>query len=553
MNTVKNRKALAAALALCLTLPLGLSACNGGGSGAATSSQSTASSVAASSAVSTAPASSTPAEQPKGDPVPLTIYKPLHTNLQQYASGNKDLPFYEELAKNTNTELTFMTPPVGQEKEQFNLIIASGDFPDLFIDPWTNYTGGAAKALQDNIIIPLNDLMESHGPNMKQAFADFPNAMKYVTTENGDIYGAPIIFASPLQLVTWGPNMRLDWLEELGMELPQTIEEYHAVLTAFKNEKGATCPMVFSLDHFKNSMIVASAYGVSTSEKFYQENGVVKYGPMEPGYRSYLETLSQWYSEGLIDPDFATLDNNTRNTKMLNGQSGLAYAPTKGGLAAWTSSLRETNPSATVGGAPFPALNKGETVAMGQTNDPATVRTAISSTCKTPEAAMAFIDYGYSEEGHMLLNFGIEGVSYEMIDGKAIYTDLIMKSEEMPPLSRLNHYATSPEGNAGLQMVYDIGFLEQMNAYEPQINIALERWSGSNTYANNIPGSVKPLSEDSSKYATIMNEVITYVDEMFLKFVMGQESLDKYDSFVETIKAKDIETAVAIMQRAYDS
>lgn len=490
-------------------------------------------------------------QEQQAEPVNLKIYKKLHVNLQQYAAGNEALPMFQEIEKRTNTRLTFMTPPVGQEKEQFNLIVASGDYPDIFMDMWLDYTGGGAKALKDKVVIPLNDLIDQNAPNIKAAMEQYPNAFRYVTNENGEIYGIPMVFTDNMQLVTWGVNLRKDWLDDLGLEVPSTVDEYYEVLKGFRDEKGALSPFTITLKHLKESQFLAGAYGV-TSSKFYQENGQIKYGPAQPGYKEYLKTLNKWYEEGLLDQDFATIDDNTRGAKMLNEQSGMSWAPSKGGIAAWNQGLQEKNPDAQVIGAPYASLNKGEMVGFGKVNPQGSLSCAVSSTCKDPVAAIRFLDFMFSEEGRVLLNFGIEGESYEMVDGKPVIMDTILQSTDMPVLSKMNMYATSAEGNGGVATIVDQQYLIQINAVTPNVTEALEVWAASSTFENEIPGII-PLSEDSSRYASIMNEVETYADEMLLKFIMGQESIDdKFDQYVASLEAKGVGTATEIMQKAYD-
>lgn len=480
----------------------------------------------------------------------LTLYKKLHTNLQQYVAGNEELPMFEELEKRTNTKLSFMTPPVGQEKEQFNLIVASGEYPDIFIDMWTDYTGGGAKALADQVIISLNDLIDQHAPNIKKAMEEYPSAFKYVTNNQGEIYGIPMIYTDKMQQITWGPQLRKDWLDDLGLSVPETVDEYYQVLKAFRDEKGATAPFTITFKHLKDGKFLAGAYGVSTD--FYQEDDVIKYGPIQPGYKDYLKTLNQWYEEGLLDPDFMTIDDATRSAKILNEQAGMSWAPSKGGLAAWNQSLQEKNSEATIIGVPYASLNKGEIVNIGKINPDGNMSAAISSTCKDPEEAIKFLDYMFSDEGRLLMNFGIEGESYNIVDGEPVISDLILKSEDMSVLSKMNLYATSAEGNAGIATIVDQRYLEQINAVTPHVTEALETWANSNTFSGEIPGII-PDSEDSAKYASVMNEVVTYVDEMFLKFVTGQESIDeKFGDYVKEIEKKGIAQAAEIMQKAYD-
>lgn len=534
----------ALATAACIGIIL-LAGCGGGGSAKRTEGQTD------TKAQTEAAAQAESKQEPAGAVRELTVYKKLHTNLQQYAAGNEELPMFKELEKRTGTRLTFMTPPVGQEKEQFNLIVASGEYPDIFLDMWTDYTGGGAKALADQVIIPLNDLIEEYGPNIKAAMEEYPQAFRYVINEQGQIYGIPMVFTDKMQRVTWGVNIRKDWLDDLGLEVPETVEEYYEALKGFRDQKGATAPFTITFKHLKDSRFLAGAYGVSTD--FYQENGTIYYGPVQPGYKEYLKTLNQWYEEGLLDPDFITIDDATRGAKMLNGQAGMSWAPSKGGIAAWNQGLQAKEADALVVGGPYASLEKGQTVHMGKINPEGNMSAAVSSTCKDPAGAVAFLDYMFSKEGRLLMNFGIEGESYTMENGQPVITDLILDSQDMPVLSKMNFYATSAEGNAGVATIVDQRYLEQINAVTPGISEALQLWADSSTFESEIPGII-PASKDSAQYASVMNEVTTYSDEMFLKFVTGQEDIDtKFDEYVKEIEKKGIAQAVEIMQNAYDT
>ena len=238
---------------------------------------------------------------------------------------------------------------------------------------------------------------------------------------------------------------------------------------------------------------------------------------------------------------------------MLNGQAGMSWAPSKGGIAAWNQGLQAKEADALVVGGPYASLEKGQTVHMGKINPEGNMSAAVSSTCKDPAGAVAFLDYMFSKEGRLLLNFGIEGESYTLENGQPVITDLILDSQDMPVLSKMNFYATSAEGNAGVATIVDQRYLEQINAVTPGISEALQLWADSSTFESEIPGII-PASKDSAQYASVMNEVTTYSDEMFLKFVTGQEDIDtKFDEYVKEIEKKGIAQAVEIMQNAYDT
>ena len=110
-----------------------------------------------------------------------------------------------------------------------------------------------------------------------------------------------------------------DWLDELGLEVPTTMDEWHTVLTAFKEKKGAAAPYTFE---YTNNQYLTSdpfAYAYGTNRSFYVgSDGKVHFGATEEGYKEFLTTMAQWYGEGLIDPDLATLKNDQVSAKTVS-------------------------------------------------------------------------------------------------------------------------------------------------------------------------------------------------------------------------------------------
>ena len=112
-------------------------------------------------------------------------------------------------------------------------------------------------------------------------------------------------------------------------------------------------------------------------------------------------------------------------------------------------------------GAPYPAAEKGKMAEYGRLATPVNmgVSVAISRNCKKPELAARFLDYGYTEEGHNLFNFGIEGVSYEWKDGYPTYTELITDNPDgLTMTESMNMYMQS--GYSGM-FVQDQRYIEQ--------------------------------------------------------------------------------------------
>ena len=123
----------------------------------------------------TAPASGS-VKFPLQEQTSLTIWEPVpNASLISQYSDMSDLPKYKELSKRTNIKIKVVCPPAGQEKDQFNLLVASGNLPDIFDRHCVsdNYSGGTQKAFKDGIIIKLNDLQKANAPDFRYENQNF--------------------------------------------------------------------------------------------------------------------------------------------------------------------------------------------------------------------------------------------------------------------------------------------------------------------------------------------------------------------------------------------
>lgn len=479
--------------------------------------------------------------------VTLTYWTGLNANVVQTATNYGDTPLYKEVEKRTGVKIEFLHPPVGQEREQFNLMIASNELPDMIEYNWLNYPGGPEKALQDGIIMRLNEIIDQHALNLKKYLASNEYIVKMVKTDEGNYYCFPFIRGDDILSVFYGPQIRKDWLDECSLEIPTTISEWEIVLKELMDKKGLYGGItLWGVSQIITGGFIVSAYGVLHG--FQQENGQVKYGPIEPGYKDALATLTKWYKEGIIDPDFIAHDQKAIDAKITGGKVA-AYVGYSGSMLTYKNSARQQNPKFELTGAPWPTLNKGDIPITGQKDNPyiGTGSVAITTQCDEIEIAAKWLDYGYSEEGHMLYNFGIEDVSYKMIDGYPTYTDLIKKNPDglSIAIARAQYCRSGFSG----PFVQDGRCQEQLIQFPEQAE-AIKTWGKHKNLLKMPP--VTPAAEDSQRYASIMNEVNTYVSEKFVKFVMGQESLDNFDAYVEQIKKMNIEEAVKIQQAALD-
>lgn len=504
------------------------------------------------------PKSESPASEPAAPaevqyPESLSYWVTLNANVAASMKSFNEIAAYKELENKTGTKVQFEHPPVGMEKDQFNLMFATAsNLPDVIEYPWQSLPKGPDNAINEKKIIRLNELIDDHAPNLKKILNEKPEIKKLITTDEGNIYQFPFLRGDDYLMTYHGPAIRKDWLDKLDLKVPTTIAEWETVLTAFRdkdpngNNKKDELPFILDLAQIDMGHAFVGAWGITTG--FYQENGKVLYGPIQPQFKEFLALMNKWYKDGLIDKDYATNDAKLRDAKVTGELAGSLITYTGSGIGRYTDLMAGTNPNFKLVGAPYPTLNAGEKPQLGQKDQPFIgTGAAIAASAKNPEQIVKWLDYKYGDEGHMLFNFGVEGQSYEMVNDYPTYTDIVMNNPDKLPVSQaMAKYALASFSGPFVQ---DRRYMEQFAA-KPEQKDAINTWMQPSN--EKLMPMVTPTADESTQLATIMNDVKTYYAEMVTKFVMGTESLDKYDQFVKTIEGMGIEEAIRIQQDALD-
>ncbi|KKI89477.1 ABC transporter substrate-binding protein [Bacillus sp. SA1-12] len=491
-----------------------------------------------------------------GYPEKLTYWVELNPNVSVTSKSLNDVGVYQEIEKATGTKVEFKHPSGegDQVTEQFNLMIASGNLPDVIEYSWLTVPKGPDNAIKNGTIIRLNELIEKYAPNFSKYLDEHPDIKKMIMTDDGNIYSFPFIRGDESLKIFMGPLLRNDWLKKLQLDIPSTISEFEEVLTAIKegdpngNGKQDEIPLLLELADIKGTGAFASAWGISPW--FYNDNGTVKFGSIQPEFGEFLTTMNSWYEKGLLDPDFAAMDSKLRDAKMTGNQLAGLYSYTGSGIGKYTGLMKEKYPDFELFPAPHPGLKEGQKAAMGQKDNsiPGNAMAAITTSAENPEEIVKWLDFAYSEEGHMLFNFGIEGVSYEMKDGYPAYTAEITKNPDGLPFTQAAGKYIRASYNG--PFVQDKRYIEQY-AELPEQKEAIKIWDESAENKINMP-PITMTAEENEEYASIMSDLETYYDEMVIKFIMGDTSMDKFEEFVETLKGMGIERAIELQQNALD-
>lgn len=489
--------------------------------------------------------------QSEGGDKKFSYWVAMNPNAVSVASTYNDVELFKQLQEKTGVKVEFLHPPTGQSGEQFKLLIASRqDLPEVIETTWlSTYPGGPEKALKDGIIIDIEPYLEEYAPNYKRMIEEDPELLKQSKTDSGAVYGFHAINGSDKRLFG-GFMLRSDWLEELGLEVPETISEWEHVLTEFKEKKNATAPISTDLSSFISHMI--PAYDIA--QKFYLEDGKVQYGAITENYKTFLAEMNKWYEKGLIDPDIASVDSKTIDSNILNDKAGATFGGLGGGMGKWLDAA--TTPGFGLVAAPFPTLEKGAELKVLPSSYSHKMRgtTAAITTAATEEEIKTIVewfDQRYTEEGIMMRNFGVEGLTYNMIDGKPVYTDLITKNEEGLSMAvALAKYTQAGYPSPGICEHPDY---HSQYMYRPEQQKGLEMFNTDvATASQNMLPPVVATPEESKELANITTELDTYISEKTIAFITGVESLENFDEFVKNLENLGVNRAIEIQQKGVD-
>ena len=483
--------------------------------------------------------------------VKLTYWMELNSNVAANYNNMADTPFGKQLVEETGICVEYIHPATGQVAEAFNLMVSEKLLPDIIESNWLDYSGGPEKAINDGIIIPLNDVIDKYCPNLKAYLKENPEIDAMVKTDDGTYYCFPFIRGGDTLLTSMGLVVREDWLKELNLEVPETIEEWEKVLTAFKEEKNAESPFTFqySLEEFTNNNPWEYAYGVTGN--FYLDNtGNIVYGAVQEEYKEYLQLMNKWLKQGLIDIDLLTLTEEQVAAKITNGSSGASFGYCGSGMGSWINVGKEIDENYNLVAAPYPTLEKGTKPEMGQrdNNYIGIGSAAISSSCDNIEMAAKLLDYAYGKEGHKLYNFGEEGISYELLNDEPNYTKLVLDNPDGISVTHAMGGYTRVNYNG--PFVQDEAYVEQYYMLDSQKE-AVRIWADTNMDKHRIP-PITPTAKDAQEQSQIMYDINTYRDEYAINFIFGTVDFSEWDTYVDTIYNMGLGRVLEIQNDALD-
>ena len=550
---MKNAKKLVALL-LSLALVLSLGACGGNGE-SSTSSEASPSSTTEESGAAAESGDESQAETAEtgefqlpivDEPTTLSYFVADDSNAAIMTTDWNDNEFYQEMERRTGVHLEFEMVSSADYQTNFNLMIASGNLADMIYVGASYYAEGVDAAIDDGYFLDLTDLVDEYMPNYEKVRTSDVQYELLSTTDSGRL-GAVYELRQSKQGPWLGLWIRQDWLDDLGLETPVTFDDYHEVLTAFKNEKGATAPLILNFSGSDGEFgTMSGGLNVLNSWQL-DETGKVNFGPYMDAWKEYVTIMHQWYTEGLIDPDFMATDERTADmAKVVTGASGVFAA-----LYTMPSVYEAASEDPNMNLAPVnpPVMNEGDEGHIRLRDSYTSGNTAISADSENWEVALRWLDYLYTEEGALLANYGVEGDTFEFNeDGEPEFTDKILANENGWTMTQTVASYLCP--SAGIANWSD--WTRELAGVPEKDQACYDVWS---EFSDDwrLPSSVTLTQEESTERAALYADISTIVKEQTAQFISGALDIESnWDAYISALEASGMERAIEITQAAYD-
>lgn len=465
----------------------------------------------------------------------------------EVTKGYEELEMIQKLAEGSNVEVDWTLVTADGWSENKNLMFASGDLPDALYGVNIINTQDIVKYGSDGLLIPLEDLIDEYAPNLNRILELRPEYKKAITAPDGHIYALPVINESKHRDVYDALFMNKQWLDDAGLDVPKTTDEFYNALKAFKKKDPDRIPFSFIFGH-PSTYGITSMFGsfgiLDSASHITLKDGEVLFAPVQPEYKEGIKYFRKLYEEGLIDKESFTQDFGVYSSKIKN--------PAGVGAAIFWSHLQMFS---NVEESPYVALEpligpNGNQLWNRQLNSILSFGGfAITSSNENPEETMKWIDRSYDEDISIQMVGGPFGKTlklhedgtYEPIPVPEGQVYVEWRHQYTPGDNSL--YASLYEyAERGLETTSGVqAKLDMLPLYEPYIPEVDE------TYPR-ILMSV----EEVQTLTDIQSEIEQYVNQKVSSWIVDGGIEEQWDDFVKQLNKVGLDEYVKVYKDAYE-
>lgn len=494
-----------------------------------------------------------------------------------------ELAMCQKWFEDTGVAFDWQTIPSEGAQEKINLMLASGeDLPDAFWNFGDGKSGNIVVQYADqDIFLPTEGLINDYMPNLKKILDDNPNYRAEITAPNGHTYGFPYIEEMYGLVLTGGPLLiNKTWLDQVGKEVPTTVDEWVDCLKAFRdggdlngNGEADEIPMAtwFAVKdsfgsynmfyRFTGAFGCADSYcgGNSYADHLRLIDGKVTFTAMDEAFRKTAEFFNMLYNENLIwNGSFEADESASYKTSLIKEDVARI-----GCFGTWTDQ-EITNLDVHDEYVPLPRL-EGEAGKIGFLNNYSELQdssdTAITTTCKFPHVIARFVDYMVGDPAISIQsNWGAEGYNYAKDENGILRTPLdeqgrYVAQQEGADYADFGKARTNSTTARGSMIVLD-EYYETVAGYAYDA-VQLLEWQKVNgkdevmEEYDAIPRVMMTVDE-LTRLAQIQKTVSDIVERYVNQWVTGGVTDDNWNAYLGELEAAGVNDIVSIYQTAVD-
>lgn len=486
------------------------------------------------------------------------------TNSQQFQEYEKRLGLRFEATTYTSE----------QWDSRLTLMMAGDEMPDALFLAGNMKRADVDKYGSEGYFLDFSQYLDVM-PNVSRLMEEYPDFKNLITSEDGSIYGFGRLNASASDVYTASQYIFLQgqWLENLGLERPKTLDDLYEVLKAFKEQDANgngdpddEIPLGMRSGDYDPLFPIMWAYGIYDLSSYYHktvdENGNLGIWDTTETYQEYLRFVHKLYDEELINQDAFVLDRSELATMVNEDKVGMHDA-----YYMDTTSAHTIEYYCPVGFTQEGYSSTPTYVMNSAISDMFFI--VASADTEYGEELAKFVDYLYTDEGQLSARNGYDGVTFdfnEIVPGY-IVADHIAKAKENgyedtntyrqekalalnAIIPYVSNYGTIYNGLSELEDFYDEAIWEQLtiNAHKAQIprdNPDLE-------WVESFP-SLFYTEDESAERAILYTDIENYLKTAFAQFITGEMDIDgDWDTYLNELNKMGLERLLEIDQAAYD-
>jgi len=430
-------------------------------------------------------------------------------------------PIFTKLEEATNTELDIQLVPVSNYDQNFSLVLSANQLPDV-VHAFSSKSPVLIDAINQGAFHNLGDFDLEKYENLNT----IPEFIWENASINGEIYGVP----NAVGLNSLSLSLRQDWLDQLNLEVPTTLDELKEVLIAFSqndpdnNGKKDTFGLAGSgygspgsVPSFENYLI--GAFGVR--EPVFEDDKLLLPW-MTEGYKEYLEYMQDLYANEVLPKEYYLMGNSDVDELVEQNLVG-SIGGTIHGAGEKTQVLQRQNPDAS-----FTVIPPIE----GPGGHAGSIQPGYYGMWLIPKSVdeekvpkiLEYLDKTATTEINNLVNFGIEGVHYDELDDTTV-----VRSEEQEALLGED----AGQGAIVLVNTYNAYNDVTKNRFPKEMEGALiTRIDEYNEVAPSDPFRLLISETHSERSADVFGQL----NEMMIQVITGSADLDKWSEYVASMK-----------------